>query len=529
MRKDNPFVVLRLIVKELKLAVTQNSILEELQKHPNPYSLVAFSDVLDHWFVANSAYAVNVNEMLSSSIPLPFIACLKDGEFALINNIDQQTVVISNDRWNNHRLDLSEFKKYYRGTILAFSKDSSSGETDYVDKRRKEISKGLRLPFLVSTSALIFLIASVSHLIPVFNLSASAVFLLLIKSAGLAISLLLLVQSLDANSAIIKKICGTDDTKSCNAILSSKAAKLTKDISWSEIGFFYFAGTWLALICNGNNQPVIKLLEIFNLFCLPYTVYSIYYQWRIAKQWCVFCCLVQVLLWLEFICFAPQLTNTITLTGLHQGANKIIIALLVPIMLWVFLKPLLIDSKYLATLKPELYRFKYNQEFFKNIIEKELRYDLLNDDDTVVIGNVEAEHTITIVSNPFCHACAEAHKIIDELIDIRDDVKVQFVFLTRIYAIELDKKILTHFMELKSHYDDAGVKKALKSWYNQDEKNYERWQQVFPVNSFSNFSETIPKNKEWCKAAKITGTPTVFINGRKLPNPYKPEDIKYLI
>ena len=40
---------------------------------------------------------------------------------------------------------------------------------------------------------------------------------------------------------------------------------------------------------------MVLLLGI-NILALPYTIFSVYYQWRVAKQWCVLCLVVQGLL-----------------------------------------------------------------------------------------------------------------------------------------------------------------------------------------------------------------------------------------
>jgi len=434
--------VIKLIVKLLGIPVTRSSITIELQRHPDPSSLVAISDLLDLWLIPNAAYHVSVKEILEAETVLPFVACLKEGEFALVTQINTKNAVLSNDRWENHELEISEFRKLYRGTILAFQKDESSGEPNYAFERRKELVNSLRIPFVVVglAAAIVFFLLSGHNDLLKFNIG----FLLLFKSIGLAVSVLLLMQSLNANNPLIKKICGSDENQNCNAILASKAAKITNELSWSETGFFYFAGTWLALLLNNNDLGAIRLLAIINLVGLPYSFYSIYYQWRVAKQWCIFCCAIQALLWAEFFSFLPTLLSITPVFGFYN-LSKLFVAMLIPVILWVFIKPFLINSGKLKLLLPEFYRFKYNKEFFKNIVQKEPKYTLPAEEDTITIGNREANNVLTIVSSPFCHACADAHKLLDDLTEIRDDVKIQFVFLTRIRSKELDKGIDTFY------------------------------------------------------------------------------------
>jgi len=140
----------------------------------------------------------------------------------------------------------------------------------------------------------------------------------------------------------------------------------------------------------------------------------------------------------------PTLLSITPVFGFYN-LSKLFVAMLIPVILWVFIKPFLINSGKLKLLLPEFYRFKYNKEFFKNIVQKEPKYTLPAEEDTITIGNREANNVLTIVSSPFCHACADAHKLLDDLTEIRDDVKIQFVFLTRIRSKELDKGIDTFY------------------------------------------------------------------------------------
>jgi len=52
------------------------------------------------------------------------------------------------------------------------------------------------------------------------------------------------------------------------------------------------------LICGVHVLPSLAILS----FCaLPYILFSVYYQWQVAKQWCVLCLTVQTILFAEGI------------------------------------------------------------------------------------------------------------------------------------------------------------------------------------------------------------------------------------
>ena len=288
MEKDNTTVALTRLIKALAIPVTRQSISDELQKHPDYGSMLALSDVLANYRVTNDAYKVPFTEL--AEVPLPFIAYLKDKTYAVVTHLDEKQLTLSNEKWNNKRVPMDKFKKLYGSTVLTAQRQPGSGEPGYAEKRRKELLNEWGSTIAITGTAIILLAFLLMRTAYLNTFSLQTALLTLFKTAGLAISILLLVQSIDANNPLIQKLCGDDDTKNCNAILSSKAAKATEWLSWSEVGFFYFAGTWLTLLFNSSHIALMQVLALLNILSLPYTVYSIYYQWRVAKQWCVFCC-----------------------------------------------------------------------------------------------------------------------------------------------------------------------------------------------------------------------------------------------
>jgi len=359
----------------------------------------------------------------------------------------------------------------------------------------------------------------------VLTLNLSLISLILFKTLGLMASVLLLIQSIDANNPLIQKLCG-DDKKNCNAILSSNAAKVTDYLNWSEVGFFYFAGTWLALLFNTQQIAVIQTLALINLLCLPYTVYSIYYQWRVAKQWCKFCCAVQAILWLEFFSAQPYLN--FGLHGMSWSAGFAIISSLVtPILIWMVIKPYLLQAKQLKPLKQQLRKFKYNTDLFQRLLSDEVQYALPKDDASLLVGNRNAKITITMVANPFCQPCAKAHKALAWLHN-RDDIKLQVLFSGAINAQDRKTKVAKHLMTLQQK-DSRLAEIAMNAWYDEKDKAYEDWAKKYPVEPDNLVEPKLAEQQAWCNLAGVRGTPAIFINGRRFPENYQPEDLKYFI
>lgn len=521
---NNSIAILTKLTKRLKIQVTSASITEELEKHPDQNTLFALSDVLNFWKVANGAFMIEFNDL--QNIPFPFVAHLNrnGGQFILIEKISNEYIYVSDEQRSNYKMPLEHLREAFSGNILVAEADPAAGETDYKVKRRVELMNEFRYPTLISGLILILLL-SVFRNNSGEALSWQTTILGLLKTGGLITSILLLIHSIDSNNSITERLC-IGEKNNCNAILSSKAAKVTEYLSWSEVGFFYFAGSFLFLLSNISSVASIQNLAYLNLACLPYTFYSIYYQWRIAKQWCVFCTTIQILLWLEFIAFCPSLFSGFQFPGPKELVS-LLVSFSLPILAWAFIKPFLMKSMQIKPLQKHLKKFKYSSSLFEKLLKEQKRYDLPDEEDSIILGNVEAENVITIVSNPYCQPCSTAHKLLDQWLAEKDSFKLQIVFAT-VNNDDIKATVARHLHHL-SLTNRHLLKEAVHTWYEHTYKDFESWATAYPVKEKVNIDAKIETQRDWCKQAEIKGTPTIFLNGYQIPQPWQYQDIKYFI
>jgi len=513
MEKDNATLVLTRFIKALAIPVTRQSISDELQKHPDYGSLLAFNDVLNNYHVANDAYQVPFNEL--NEVPLPFISFLTDKTYAVVTQLDEKQATLSNDRWNNKVFPIDQFKRLYGKSILTAQKQVNSGEPGYAEKRRKEILNDWSQPLSITGTAIILLAFFLIHSTWLNALNLQTALLTLFKTAGLITSILLLAHSIDANNPLIQRLCGGDDTKNCNAILTSKAAKVTKGL----------------LLFNSGNMAIMQALAVLNLACLPYTFISIYYQWRVAKQWCLFCCAVQALLWLEFFAFLPYLSRWLSgqIPGLKEwGSVALVMAL--PVVLWIWGKRYLLKYAELTERARQLRRLKYDKELFDAALRGQPQFATPGADWSIVLGNTEANNIITMISNPYCQPCAKAHTQIDEALNNFEDMQVRIVFMGRKpNEKNAQTPIRRHLMALNELPDKKIIKNALHDWYAQKYKDYDEWAKNYPVEVNDDNNYKLKEQRAWCRLTGITATPTILVSGYLLPETYQLHELKYML
>lgn len=510
------------LIKKLKVNVSKTSCIECVQKHPNYPSLLAISDCLNDWGVKNQTYQLD-KETYKEDLLFPFLAHFPEngGRFVLVMAIHGDEISYCDERTKRGTFTEEVFLNQWNGIALHAEPTIRSGEISYTQNRIKEALDALILPMSVVCLGIIFYLFLNAQPINWTTLTLS-----IIKLAGIGISVLLLMESLNVNNPLIKNLCSLGGKNDCNAILKSDAAKITPWLSWSEVGFFYFTGSFLALLVSPAALPVLAWL---NLLALPYTIYSISYQYK-NKNWCILCCTVQTLLVLEAATlFASQENQYL---ALHTTVNSILILIasfLVPVLFWAFLKPFFSKAHQVKPLQQQLKKFKYNTDLFKQALKNQPKYAIDDEIMPVRIGNPDAEIIITMVSNPFCGPCAKAHKTIDEWLQYRDDIQLNVIFTTANTENDPRTKVSRHLSALSKNENKLEVKDAMNAWYNTSNKNYEEWALKFPVLLDDEIAIVTEKQKTWCDLAEIKFTPTILINGYKLPEPYLLEDLKYLL
>jgi uncharacterized membrane protein/thiol-disulfide isomerase/thioredoxin len=520
------------LLKSLTVNIDPSVVVAEMERHPDYPSLLAVSDVLSSFNIENNAFRIQPDQL--TDVPTPFIANTRmfNDEFVVVHKIEGDTVLASSGKWNKHKMNLQEFKDIFAGVVLtAEPAPPSLSGSKAVDTAPTTVAS-FKIPLVISGLVLVLISALVFNTGYFENLTWQILLLTLFKSAGLITSILLLIQSIDSNNPLVQRLCQSNSKTNCNAILSSKAAKVFEGLSWSEVGFFYFAGTWLLLLFSGRSVSIMQALAFLNIISLPYTIYSVYYQARIAKQWCVLCCTVQALLWLEFISLANYIFNTPLSFREGWGAttwSSLFIALVIPVILWVLLKPLFLKLQQIQPLKHQLRKFKYNTELFNKVLTDQPKYALPDEEWSIVLGNMEANNSITMVTNPYCPPCASMHKLLDQLLNQRGDIQARIVFTADNNEKDHKTPVSRHMMALNELPDKTIIKRALHDWYEQKQKDYKAWAKVYPVELNGDKYYKIDRQKEWCDMAEVVATPTILLNGYRMPNLYQLPDLKYML
>ncbi len=541
-------------LKLLNVKVNATTVDKTLQNHPDWPSLLCISDSLNKWNVLNAAGKVEPDKI--DELPTPFIAYTgkRENPLSVVTKITGSTIELLAKNYNTPIvLNKADFIKSWPGVYLIAEPTTLSGEKDFKLNKRKALINSL-VP-----ASLFILIFAISFFCVYQNVSTNLVvtaaaiygqyFILL---GGVIITSLLLWYEIDKNNPLLQKVCTGITKGDCNAILTGKQAKVFSWLSWSEVGFFYFSGSLLTLVIPSlsvipTQEGSISLLAWLNIFALPYTIFSIYYQWRIAKQWCVLCLAVQALLVLGGInVFANDLLAfpfSFSITTLAQT----ILVFLIPVLIWYVIKPFVLKLQESKNTKREYLRIKFNAEIFETLLKKQKAITLPTDGLGIILGNPAATNTLIKVCNPYCGPCAKAHSKIEKLLENIPNLKAQILFTTPNNPANAAYKPVSHLLAIAAENNEEKIKHALDDWYLPEKKDYEIFAKKYPITAngkslipasqisstflppSEGIGEAVEAMDKWCNIMEIKATPTILINGYQLPDAYSIEDLQYFL
>ncbi|MFT6961814.1 MAG: putative membrane protein [Flammeovirgaceae bacterium] len=477
-------------------------------------SLSTLSNLLFDYKIPNMTVRLEAEDL--SEIPYPAIAYLADEEFVVLEKLTDNKIYYQHPKTGSVSESLAEFSEKWSGITILAEPDSNSKEPNYKANKKAEKLGVFRKSALVFIALLIlgFTIFKLQNLT-----FAGMAFL---KVIGIALSVLLLIAQSDQNNSLVQKLCNVSKKTSCQTVLDSKASKLFGWLSLSELGLVYFSGGFFVLLLSSfwvGSIQTLPFLAWLSVLALPYTLFSVYYQKFVVKQWCPLCLGVLVLLWLEFA-LGFQFLNLSTFPTLNvPNLQLLTLGFAIPTAFWLFAKPWWQKSQQLNPTKQELNSFKMDGEVFGSLLEKSKFVETGNIAGEMVLGNLDSDHEILMITNPFCKPCAKAHKQLESLFwEFAETVRFKFRFVS---PSEIAQQILML-------QNPTTQKEALAEWYaNSDSKS---WRKKYPTKTISSeVEESLKRQAIWSETHEVNYTPTFFINGYELPQLYSIENTKFYL
>jgi len=261
---------------------------------------------------------------------------------------------------------------------------------------------------------------------------------------------------------------------------------------------------------------MISLLGIF------VAIWSVYTQTIIIKQWCALCLVIVATLFFHFIISSSLLLSSSTFLFSLSSVLVLLSVGIIGAIILLPIKNLLKKGNKYEQVSKELKEWKLDADLFIAQWEKEEFVDTTIWENDLIIGNPQAPLKITVACNPYCGPCANAHKVLDEMLDrYRNIVCIQLRFICQANNNEdvrtmVVENILRKSLEFSDYHQ---LQKMMSDWFS--DMNYENWLTRWKATNNFSVNEKLNHHEKWIERSQISFTPTFFVNGKKLPVRYE--------
>ena len=475
-------------------------------RHPMPNSIRSISDTLDELGVVNYVYYLNPDQLTSIVYPAIAPTTGTRASFVLIKAVSNESVTIVGEDDKEIIVPLEDFTKIWNGYILTVdpsNKQSSNKSASYYLGQ---------LMWHLKEKAVFYLCASLLVLIcSILSFDGFQNVLFLVSGlAGIIISAAVYLKENKINNPLAG-LCNIKGHDQCQEVIGSKGSKILGHISIGDLSLTYFICISLVTLLPLYSPNAISIYPITSI---AFVLYSAIWMF-VNKRACPLCITIDLLLVVQVTLVASSLAaiefTRITLTY--------VVAFFIIFLALIKLKDLLNSERDLKSLKAVKEALLSNTNIFWGLmrqqqcaISKMPEYTLSNTKDN-------SRLTILLVINPHCPFCHRVHKKLWRL----SDYNIELIFLTR----KNDRKA-----ELIAAYILEQFHNGVLSWEKTNEFIEDYYKESTSPVSWrieDKFYDILMQHRAFCIENNISGTPTVLINRRRIPEQYILPDLEYIL
>ncbi len=485
-------------------------------EHPHKYNMYGLKRMLDVYGVKTLGIKNSSKEVSLLNYPC-ILHTSEDFVIGLEYKSDAITCLIHGQR---REIPYEDFMQIWTGNALVVSETTDAVEPNYQTNCREGRIlriKTYSLP-LVMFFAVIWGISNQPLIMELFHWVGIPMNII-----GIYICIMLIEKQLFGKSRYGDKVCSLFHQADCNNILDDHHAKIV-GVSWSEIGLGYFTANTLLLSIYPQSLGEVAL---FNLIAMGYGIWSIYYQFVIAKSWCMLCVVVQGIIWITgFVAIFTYSAIFSSIKPSEMFLACLMQAICIIIAHGIVFALILNNERTYAVQRHR--SLKANNNVFKAMLAEREHHETSTNDSSILFGNPNAETLVTILSNPHCNPCARLHNQVEELLESSpNNICLQYIFTSFNEGMDDSSRYMI------SCYNKDNTKATLRlysDWYARDKFQYENLiKQHSDIIHTDSVEAELLRHKTWVKKNLFRHTPTILVNGHVLPSEYELSDIASIV
>lgn len=485
-----------------------------LKMHPQDNSMRGISDILEKNGIYNIVCSIDRKQL--HEIPLPAVIhaeSLGKNPFFMVDHIDfkSDTVRLIGVENNRMTVPLQFFLTIWNGFIL-LAESAEKKPNHY--KRLK--SRFKRLIWMTEKKLHIVLLILLLLFVPLnitdgYNYGLLQLISIVLGVCGVIISYMAVVKG-KFGVDTYKLLCSVRNEDMCRSVFSDKGAYIMGWISLGELSLAYF----LALLVIDIFNPASELQIVVSLLSMTAVLYSII--WQISrKKRCGLCLLIDAVLVFYLLTECTEL-HDLHETRLLTDAVGYFFLFTVCMLGTRTITSLLKTRQDCNEMKDRLGKFIASEDAFIGMLssQPQLPKEAINNLSPLVNG-ITGGHELLVIMSPKCRYCRDLAHI---LMRLTDNVGIKILFLVD-KEDHISVSVASGILSMRNKFDFKEIMSTLCQWYDKNiQPNTE---------TDKHYEEILLAQCQFSHRIGITGTPTVFVDNRRLPEAYTFYDIEYII
>lgn len=289
----------------------------------------------------------------------------------------------------------------------------------------------------------------------------------------------------------------------------------------SDISLVYFIALFSIGTIIGN---LTSVLFTISAFASNIILYSLYVQIFVEKKFCKVCLTINIILLIQLLVAYFYLSS-----GEFSIKEIAISAFIFGTTLFgtSLYNKLVLKNNDLGKSNIKNLKFKRNYDLFKKQLLDADQTIFENSQTSFFLGNHNAKIHISLISNPFCGYCKEAHNIIERILKKYSEkisVQVRFNYTNENKDDNLTI-VLSHFKNNYENFGESVFLQQVGEWfYKRNLETLKKGNTNFDID----LSEEVQVGQENIQLG-FNFTPIFLINGYRFPQSYDREDIFFFI
>lgn len=509
--------IIDVFLTQLRVRHTQQYTEKLFKEHPFKSNLYGLNAMLRTYGLRT--VAVKYYDKENAELVFPCILHI-NGDFVVANDYrDGRVSYIWHGKSNTKSVE--EFCKIWTGHALFCDGETSQArELDYKAHLHEEIYKKSS-KYLISLLPILLCILGLVRNDALGDFHHLLTFLLMICGCILCYSLL--QKQMYGESEFGDKVCSVFHHADCNNVLESKWAKIGM-FSWSEIGMAYFTAMTLSISLFPESNSFVSTMNWCAMF---FGVWSIYIQKVKVQSFCVMCAFVQGIIWLlgihdMYIYISGINSFSFDFMGFVISGSLFLFSIIIIHSLSNETKVSTERGNAISNLRA----FKSDSDVMNSLLKRDKKNDIVTDADSIVFGNINAPIKITVLTNPMCNPCGRMHDRIHKLMQKSNNrFLVQYIFSSFNDDVEINTRFLIAVYQQRKDF----ALDVYKRWYVNGHKSIKDYPELSDIDLYAEgVNNAIEYGKAWKEQTGYVATPTVLINGYKLPEEYDVEDLEFI-